>query len=397
VIEGTSVGLDYQPSGAGPFLWQAFDAAAVTADLEAISRVGFRVVRVGLAWDSFMPDARDVDGRRVDEFGALLRIAARHQLQVIPVLFAQAHGDCVLLPARTVLRHRPRRGVRVLSEGHVEPGGPRDLWADTLMLDLADRWLRRMIAGFSGHPAILAWDLGDDPASVVRPRRIADLAAWVELMAGPLRARGDRVQITLGAGDILRPRGVRLAAAAAHVDGMDIAVRPAQFRGLGLPDASALRFLGEVAQALAGEAGAPIGLAVAMPSPGEDPEGIEESDAAAIAVELGERRAESGLAGLRARSWTDLQPRLAGRAPFDRHGWLLRSGLVRADGSEKPALEPWSLAARRGIDPPPRRPWPGRLDVEGFYANLPDSLLDLVSGWRGAHEDRPGILGSSGA
>jgi hypothetical protein len=397
VADGTSVGLDYQPSGAGPFLWQAFDAAAVSSDLAAISRAGFGLIRVGLAWDSFMPDARGVDRRRLAEFDTLLRAAARHQLQVIPVLFAQAHGDCVLLPGRTILRHRPRRGVRVLSEGLVEPGGPRDLWTDTLMLELADRWLRDMIAGFSGHPAILAWDLGDDPAAVVRPRRIADLSAWVELMAGPLREQGDRVQLTLGADDICQARGVRLASLVAHVDRLDVAVHPAQLRGLGLADVSALRFLGELAQALAGEAGTSLGLAVAMPSPGEDAEGIEEGDAVAITDQLVERRAESGLAGLRARWWSDLHPRLGERAPFDRHGWLLRSGLVRVDGSEKPALDPWARAARAGTDRPPRRPWPDRLDVEGFYANLPESLLDLAAGWRRVREDHPGILGSSGA
>ena len=46
----------------------------------------------------------------------------------------------------------------------------------------------------------------------------------------------------------------------------------------------------------AGEAGAPIGLAVAMPSPGEDPEGIEESDAAAIAEAAGFRPGDDSIA-----------------------------------------------------------------------------------------------------
>ncbi|MGD0834565.1 MAG: hypothetical protein ABSA40_09125 [Candidatus Dormibacteria bacterium] len=397
MIEGASVAVDYQPSGAGPFLWQAFDAAAVAADLAAIARAGFGVVRVGLAWDSFMPDARGVDRRRIGELDVLLRTAARHGLRVIPVLFVQAHGDCVLLPARTVLRRHPRSGVRVLSEGLVEPGGPRDVWTDTLMLDLADRWLRHMISAFSGHPAILAWDLGDDPARVVRPRRIAHLAAWVKLMAGPLRAGGDRVQITLGAGDIRQARGVRLTAVAPHVDRLDIAAGPADLRGFGLSGASAPGFLGELGQALAGEVGVPLGLAVAIPSPGEDAEGTGEAAAAVIVAELAERRAESGLAGLRARWWSDLLPRLAERAPFDRNGWLLRCGLVRADGSAKPALGAWAQAARAGGDVPPPRPWPDRLDVEGFYANLPESLLDLASEWHRVREDHPGILGPSGA
>jgi len=392
------VGLDYQPAATGPFLWQAFDAAAVAADLAAMARAGFRQIRVGLAWDSFMPDARGVDPRRLGEFDLLLRAAGALGIQVVPVLFVQAHGDCVLLPGRTVRRDGGRlHGVRVLSEGMQEPGGPRDAWTDPLMLELADRWARAMAAGFANHPAVAAWDLGDDPASVVRPRRIADLPAWVALVGAPLRKGGDRVQITLGADDLLRARGVRLAPLAGQLDRIDIAVRPAQLRPLRLPEPEALRFVGQLAQTLAGDEAGRIGLAVAMPSPGDDAEGTDEQDAAAAVDQLVERRVETGVCALRASRWCDLHPRLRERPPFDRHDWLRRCGLVRVDGAEKPALVPWSRGARADEEPPSSRPWPPHLDAAEFYANLPDSLLDLAASWRREQDERPAILDRSKA
>ena len=388
----SAIGLDYQPRGAGPFLWQAFDAAALSSDLGAIARAGFTQVRVGLAWDSFMPDARGVDRRRLAELDTLLRAAVSAGLRVVPVLFVQAHGDCVLLPGRTVLRGRSRKGVRVLTEGLLEPGGPRDVWTDPLMLELADRWVGAMVAGFANHPAIAAWDLGDDPASVVRPRRTADLAAWLALAGGPLREQGDPIYLTLGAEDILRARGVRLAAVAAHVDRIDVAVRAGQLRQLGLPDAAAICFLGQLSQALAGPS-VPIAVAVALPSPDPgDGEGIEEPPAAATAQRLIERRAETGLVALRATRWCDLLPRLGERAPFDRDPWLLRCGLMRTDGTEKPVQQPWAAAARVESDTSPENPWPVPLDVEAYYANLPESLLDLAASWGREHGDQPGIL-----
>jgi len=387
-----TVGLDYQPSSSGPFLWQAFDAAAVTSDLALIARAGFRRVRVGLAWDSFMPDAHGVDARRLGELDTLLRAALAEGLGVVPVLFVQAHGDCVLLPGRAVSRQGSRRGVRVLNDGLLEPGGPRDTWTDPLMIELADRWSRTMASNFAGHPAVAAWDLGDDPARVVRPRRIADLAAWIALVAAPLRERGEPVQLTLGAGDVLSARGVRLGALATHLDRIDIAVRPSQLRHLGLAAASALRFLAQLAQSLAGDAGGSIGLAVALPSPGGDDQGTDEADGAAAVDRLLERRLEAGVGGLRATRWCDLHPRLGERAPFDRDPWLLRSGLMRLDGSAKPALEPWARAARGEPEAAPPQPWPVRLDVEAYYANLPDSLLDLVATWRREQVDEPAIL-----
>ena len=392
-----TVSLDYQPAATGPFLWQAFDTAAVSSDLAAIARAGFREVRVGLAWDSFMPDARGVDPRRMGEFDTLLRVAGAHGMGIVPVLFIQAHGDCVFLPARAVMRDARRRGVRVLSEGMPEPGGPRDVWTDPLMLELADRWARAMAAGFANHPALAAWDLGDDPARVLRPRRIPDLAAWVALAGAPLRQRGDRVQMTLGADDLLRGRGVRLGSLSGLLDRIDIAIRPAQLRRLQLPEPEALLFIAQLAQALAGDQGGQIGLALAMPSPGGDEEGMDELAAAATVDQLVERRTEAGVSALRATAWCDLHPRLRERAPYDRHDWRRRCGLLSLDGAEKPALGPWSRLARADLAAPPPNPWPPHLDVEAFYANLPDSVLDLAAAWHREQEDRPAILDRSEA
>ncbi len=392
-----TVGLDYQPAATGPFLWQAFDVAAVTADLAAMARAGFRQIRVGLAWDSFMPDARGVDPRRMGEFDTLLRVAGTHGIGIVPVLFIQAHGDCVFLPSRAVMRDARRRGVRVLSEGMPEPGGPRDAWTDPLMLELADRWARAMAAGFANHPALAAWDLGDDPATVLRPRRIPDLAAWVALAGGPLRQRGDPVVMTLGADDLLRGRGVRLGSLSGLLDRVDIAVRPAQLLRLHLPEPEALLFVAQLAQALAGDQSAQIGLALAMPSPGDDEEGMDELAAAATVDQLVERRTEAGVSALRATAWCDLHPRLRERAPYDRHDWRRRCGLVRLDGAEKPALGPWSRLARADLAAPPPSPWPPHLDVEAFYANLPESVLDLAAAWHREQEDRPAILDRSEA
>jgi hypothetical protein len=254
-----------------------------------------------------------------------------------------------------------------------------------------------MAAGFANHPALAAWDLGDDPARVLRPRRIPDLAAWVAVAGAPLRQRGDRVQMTLGADDLLRGRGVRLGSLSGLLDRIDIAIRPAQLRRLQLPEPEALLFIAQLAQALAGDQGGQIGLALAMPSPGGDEEGMDELAAAATVDQLVERRTEAGVSALRATAWCDLHPRLRERAPYDRHDWRRRCGLLRLDGAEKPALGPWSRLARADLAAPPPNPWPPHLDVEAFYANLPDSVLDLAAAWHREQEDRPAILDRSEA
>jgi hypothetical protein len=388
--------VDYQPAATGPFLWQAFDAAAVRADLLAMASHGFRTVRVGLAWDSFMPDARGVDRRRLAELHTLVASAHAEGIAVVPVLFIQAHGDCVLLPSRAVRRGGAvAGGVRVLSDGILEPGLPRDPWTDPLMLELADRWAETLAAELAGHPAVAGWDLGDDPASVARPRRRGDLPAWLRLAASPLRRRGERVTITLGAADVLDARAVRIASLTGLVDRIDLSAQPDGLRRLELPDASAFRFLVEVGRALAGEEGPPVGLAAAFPSALEAAaaEGNGDQHAARVVDELIERSSESDIAALRATRWTDLVPRLGERAPYDRSPSMLGCGLTRSDAAPKPILAPWSRLARSEREQPFSRGWPAGLDAETYYANLPDSLLDLAARWRREREDHPGILG----
>ena len=179
---------------------------------------GFPVVRVHLGWDSFMPSHRGVSRHRLAELETLLNAARELSLGVIPVLFVQSHGDCVLLPRYMVDRAAVRPGVRVVCDGNVEPGGPRDAYADPLMQEAAVVWLEALLDAFANHPAVVAWDIGHDPASTVRPRRIAQLVAWVELIAERVHARGDRCRLTLGAADLLLARNIPFAFATGYSD-----------------------------------------------------------------------------------------------------------------------------------------------------------------------------------
>ncbi len=389
------VAVDYQPAAAGPFLWQAFDATTIRTDLGTIAGHGFRLVRVGLAWDSFMPDARGVDRRRLADLDSLLTAARTEGVAVVLTLFIQAHGDCVFLPSRAVRRGGTVGGVRVLSDGILEPGVPRDPWTDPLMLELADRWAETLAAEFAGHAAVAGWDLGDDPASVARPRRRGDLAAWARVAAAPFRARGERVTLTLGAGDVLSPRAVRIATFSGLVDRIDLAARPEELLDLELPTASAFRFLVELGQGLGGADGPPIGLALAFPSALALPDAQADvaEPAARVVDEVIERCDESGIASMRGTRWSDLMPRLGERAPYDRAPWMLGCGLIASAGEPKPLLAPWARCARSDREQPPPRAWPADLDAEAYYRHLPDSVLDLAARWRRERADRPGILG----
>lgn len=400
------VGATYVPASTGLYLWHEFTAAQVARDLARIRAAGLGTVRVHLSWDAFMPSDRQVDRYRLRDLESLLGAAKEVSLQVVPVLFAQSFGDCVMLPMYAIDRAHPRRGVRVVCDGNVVPGGPRDLYADPLMLEVASRWLDGMLDAFSGHPAIAAWDLGHDPATTVRPRRVAQLAAWTAEMAARVHAREESCWMTLGAGDVLSARGVRPAAVAPLVDVLGMTCSPqrvAAALGDAAPSAATLTFLAQLFQRLCIPASAdpapPLLVHVAVPSGDEGAPAadggqaiawevplLDAAAAARLAGELLGRLGEAGAAGAFAASWSDTGPRTLSAPPCDRAPSLARLGLSGADGELKPWGVEWAAGARRELARGAPDPWPPSLDVEAYYADLPDSARDLATQWRRDHE-----------
>lgn len=397
-------GVTYWPAEVGPYLWHEFDVERTRRDLQRISAAGFTVLRVPLAWDAFVPSPRQVSRYRLRDLDSLLQIAQALSLQVVPVLFAQSFGDCVMLPRYAVARKRPWPGVRVVSDGVVERGGPRDVWTDPLMLEVETMWLEEMLRAFSNHPALLAWDLGHDPARTCRPMRIAHMASWVEMMGARVRATQDPCWLTLGAADVLTARGVRLQALAPHVDALGLLMQPQDMPlGGDALDIARVLFVLRMAQRLAAPNAASDGMppVIAMTGISAQPVAADNVDvrhtaapeqavhivdpaAAADAVRhagaLLERLPESGAVAALATAWCDLGPRPLAAAPFDRHPWLGRDGVASASGELKPHGEVWSSVARRDIEAGEAAPWPAApFDVAQWYENLPDASNDMFA------------------
>ena len=370
--QSIDIGVTLWSGAVGPYVWHEFDAARTGAELHAIASAGHHIVRTLLPWDVFMPDERAVDDGKLRSFETMLEMAMRESLRVIPVLFAQSLGDCIMLPAFAIDVSRKRPGIRVLSGAVLQPGGPRDQYTDPLMLEAELTWLETMLAGFSGHDAIHVWDLGHDPASTMRPRRIEQLQRWAALLAERVHAAGERCVLTLGTADVTAARGVRLGAVAGALDGL----------GLDATIDERLVFVAQLAQRLAGgEAALSVHVA---------PNTATTAASVAGAVE---GLVASGCSGLLAAAWSDSGPRLERVAPLDRHPELGRRGVVDAAGAPTAFGRAWIEHALAERDRAAPTPWPGVLDVDAYYANLPDSFADLYAEWQRGGSDRPGMLG----
>lgn len=391
--------MTYWPSDVGPYLWHEFSADVVAHDLALIAQRRIPVVRVLLSWDAFMPTDRAPNPRRMRDFETLLGFAREMGLRIVPTLFAQSLGNCVMLPTYAVDRAHPRRGVRCVTEGRVVTGGPRDIYVDPLMLEVQVRWLDAMLAAFAQHPSIAAWEIGYDPATTVRPRRIDHMRQWAALLCERIATQGDESRLALGQEDVLSGRAVRLHVLAAHVDRVGLLLRPQR---LALPG-SALDpdrgvFVAALARTLLGdEAPLDTDLGIAVADGGEDEPvvGIDGDPEAARRAcdQLLQRLLETGVSGVTASAWSDWGPRLAEAPPSDRAPWLSRLGIVDTTGKSKLSAASWDELVGRDHAVALPAGLGGGLSVDDYYANLPDSLRDLYATWQGSRSEPPAILG----
>ncbi len=397
--QAVDIGVTYWSREVGPYIWHEYDAARTATELRAIKSAGHGVVRTHLLWDAFIPTSERVEPARLRDFERFLDVASELALQVIPVLFLQTLGGCVMLPAYAIDLDARRPGLRVISGAVKQPGGPRYLYTDPLMLETCVRWIDTMLAAFAGHPAIAMWDLGHDPAGGVRPHRIEHVRSWVALLSGRIHDREERCMLTLSADDLVTARAVRPALVAELVDAVGLDLDSAALaQAGGVTDPSSAAFLVQLAQSLARVAPLIAHLAahhaVDAGADADDANSTADVDASArrFAAATVDALINLGCAGVFASMWSNPGPRALAVPPFDNDTDLRSLGVVDASGSATAFGSVWLEQTRRERERSDPAPWPERLDVDDYYANLPESLHELRAAWERGSSEHPAML-----
>jgi len=154
-------GVNYYPqSSPWTAFWPTYDPQQTTIDLQRIRALGLNTVRIFLSYSDF--GGTVVTAERRGQLADFLSRAARAELQVIVTLFDH-HTD-----------HHPAT------------------WA-------ADaRHLATLIPEFASHPALLAWDLKNEPDRVYGYSSEPLVDAWLRYVARHVRWHDPNHLITIG-------------------------------------------------------------------------------------------------------------------------------------------------------------------------------------------------------
>jgi hypothetical protein len=163
------VGAHWVPAEAALEWTQRWDEASIEADFVKMQDLGFNTVRFDLFWAWFEPRPGDYNPEAFAQLDFLVKMAHRYQIYLHPALFiggevGEAYWD-------VPWRHG------------------RHPHADPEMLRLQTDHAAELARHYHGEPAILAWDLTDEPAFWIVSGQTSDAMAinWTRLIAGAIR------------------------------------------------------------------------------------------------------------------------------------------------------------------------------------------------------------------
>lgn len=168
-------GVNYVPSNAvnATQMWLDFDAVTIDRELGYAEGLGLTSIRAFIQYVAYEQDAAGL----LDRFGALLELASRHGLSVMPVLF----DDCWLPePFLGAQAPEPRPGLHN-PYWQSSPGSRRMGLAFRPALR---RYVEEFLGRFGSDQRIITWDLYNEPQT--REYSVAlvrDVFAWARRIA----------------------------------------------------------------------------------------------------------------------------------------------------------------------------------------------------------------------
>ena len=326
-------------------MWTKLDRSEVAEDFARIAEAGFDSVRIFLLWEDFQPEPGEVSTERLDDLVAVADAAREADLSLMPTLFTGHMSGANWIPTWVLDRSRSCGRFRTIAGGRAVMAGIRN-WYEDEELGQAQALLARAAAtALGGHPALWAWDLGNEPSNCVLPPTAEHAQRWLDTMTEALGERCPGTPVTLGLHQqdleenrLLGPREAADSLAFACMHGYPAYAAWSRHRA----DDGVPLFLGLLTRWLSGqevlfaEFGAPT-----RPDWRSDVDGLgllEEDKAAAYTGQVLEALHRFGFLGALLWCFADYDPTLRDEPPFDEAPHEMSFGLWRADGSPKPAL-----------------------------------------------------------
>jgi hypothetical protein len=283
-----------------------------------------------------------------------MELAGDRGLKVMPTLFTGYAAGLTWLPPWMLFASTAETTQEVFSLGKVRSLKPKNPFEATEITEAQIYFLRELLNAVSGHPALFAWDLGNEPSRWAKPPDETAVSIWFQAVTETLRERAGSVPITLGFGaqDLEERPRLNLILPSRYLDYLSLHVYPYRLSWAAGPlDPGPLPFLGSMVRwltkkpVLLQEFGVPTAPALGQDHLTEElPKNsslVDEEDAARFAEQSLNLLRRFKTIGAFWGTFGDYHPTVWTRPPLDRNVPERFSGLIRHDGSPKAAATPF--------------------------------------------------------
>lgn len=371
------VGVNYWPARSAMRWWREFAAEDFSRDARTIADAGGTSVRVFLLWEDFQPTMGQVSSRALGDLRTVADICAAEDLALIPTLFTGHMSGANWLPRWATEAGEPGR-FPIVSAGAYAQVRARSWFADDDIIRAQELLAREAATALRGHPALRAWDLGNENSNVCVPDTREAGRAWLRRMRDALRAGDPECRVTIGLHmeDLEQDRRIGPAEAAEVCDFLCMHGYPLYAPwARSSTDPTLPAFLAEVTRWLGG--GKDVYFEeFGMPTPTSD----DESQADVFIAESLDLLYEAGTMGAMLWCFSDYVPALWAGPPFDVAPHERFFGLWRADGTAKPAARHFGRYANVQTREPRPSQW-HEVERESFYADPFGNLVRLYEGY----------------
>ena len=382
------LGLNYWPRRRAMYMWRELDLAEVRDEMAQIADIGFEVVRVFALTEDFLPQPLTVDARMVDRLVQVVAVAAEAGLRVVPTLIVLNMSGRIWWPRW------------MLDAG----GAPVDLYSDATALRSQALLVRTCAEALrDAGGAIRAFDLTNEIDDAQRPPSRDAGRGWCALLGDTVRRAAPGVPIQIGAHlpSLSANNNMRVDDLAGIADEDLMHAYPLYCDvARSFLDPELVPFSCALTAGLAGTGRRPLmqefglctaprgsaGLTITDDFLGQarDQYLASEDEAAEYYYAVLERLVRTGAAGAYAWCYADYDARLFDRPPLAAAIRERTFGLVRADGTEKPAAAVFrAFRSRRDAGAVVQGSVPNVLDVSAdeYYRDPATHFARLYSTW----------------
>lgn len=385
------LGINYWPISSAMYWWERFDAGELNQDFIAISEAGFDSVRIFLLWEDFQPAPDIILDRSLSRLATVADIAERCGLLLLPTLFTGHMSGVNWIPEWALEFGEAPSRFRTASNGKIVRARLKNWYTDESVLAAQCLLAREVATALGHHPALWAYDLGNENSNCIVPPSRESAIGWLERITDAIRSIDSSHPITIGLHmeDIEEDRKLGPKEAATACDFLCMHGYPIYADWAASPtDAMMLPFLGLVTRWLGGkdvlfeEFGAPAVNQKELSRVATQTTVLDEDEAAGFTRDALASLHRFGFASAMLWCYGDYAEWLWNWPPLEHAVHERYFGLWRSDHSPKSALaEVKCFQNLERLEQPDDFSWID-LDCEDFYADPSPNLRRLYERFR---------------